>query len=167
MFPQGLKPLLEYHDAILREESPLTVAQRELIAAYVSGLNGCQFCFGSHVRIASLYGIKPEVFEEILIDIESSSIEEKMKPILLYAKKLTLNSSRITQADVTKILDAGWEEDAVYSAASTCALFNFMNRIVDGLGVSAETIPSGSMKGEKHLSKTSYQDFGKMIGVLS
>ncbi len=46
-FPSQLKPLLDYHDALLRGDSPLSVAQRELIAAFVSGLNACNFCFGA------------------------------------------------------------------------------------------------------------------------
>jgi AhpD family alkylhydroperoxidase len=54
-YPAGLFPLLELHDVILREDSPLTVAERELIAAFVSGINGCQFCYGSHRAIAEAY----------------------------------------------------------------------------------------------------------------
>lgn len=38
-FPHTLAPLLDYHDRLLRDRSPLTVGERELIAAYVSGLN--------------------------------------------------------------------------------------------------------------------------------
>ena len=45
-FPAQVRPLLAYHDALLRAESPLTIAERELIAAFVSGLNACNFCFG-------------------------------------------------------------------------------------------------------------------------
>lgn len=52
-FPDTVKPLLAYHDVLLRGESPLTIAQRELIAAYVSGLNACNFCFGAHVLMAA------------------------------------------------------------------------------------------------------------------
>ena len=40
-YPATSRPLLEYHQALLRGPSPLTVAERELIAAYVSGLNAC------------------------------------------------------------------------------------------------------------------------------
>ncbi len=39
-FPEHVRPLLEYHDLLLRGDSPLTIAERELIAAYVSGLVG-------------------------------------------------------------------------------------------------------------------------------
>lgn len=42
-YPHTLPPLLDYPDRLLRDLSPLTVAQRELIAAYVSGLNDSTF----------------------------------------------------------------------------------------------------------------------------
>jgi hypothetical protein len=38
-YPDAARPLLDYHEALLRGPSPFTVAERELIAAYVSGLN--------------------------------------------------------------------------------------------------------------------------------
>jgi Ni2+-binding GTPase involved in maturation of urease and hydrogenase len=36
--------LINFHQEVLREESELSVGQREFIAAYVSGLNSCQYC---------------------------------------------------------------------------------------------------------------------------
>jgi alkylhydroperoxidase family enzyme len=47
-FPVTSRPLLEYHQALLRGPSPFSVAERELIAAYVSGLNACGYCHGVH-----------------------------------------------------------------------------------------------------------------------
>ena len=35
-------------EAILRGSSPLTPAERELIGAYVSSLNACEYCYGGH-----------------------------------------------------------------------------------------------------------------------
>ena len=64
-FPHSVKPLLEYHDRILRDPSPLSVAERELIAAYVSGLNACSFCFGAHRIIAEAAGIEADLFDEV------------------------------------------------------------------------------------------------------
>jgi hypothetical protein len=48
MFPETNRPLLEFHEVLLRGASPFTEAERELIAAYVSGLNGCRYCHGVH-----------------------------------------------------------------------------------------------------------------------
>ncbi len=41
-YPETTRPLIEYHEVLLRGPSPLSVAERELIAAYVSGLNACR-----------------------------------------------------------------------------------------------------------------------------
>jgi alkylhydroperoxidase family enzyme len=49
-YPGTSRPLLEYHQALLRGPSPLTVAERELIAAYVSGLNACRYVTVSTTR---------------------------------------------------------------------------------------------------------------------
>lgn len=56
-FPQTARPLLEYHQALLRGPSPLSVAERKLIAAYVSGLNACRYCRGVHTATAQAFGI--------------------------------------------------------------------------------------------------------------
>ena len=134
-FPRGLAPLLEYHDAVLRSDGALTIGQRELVAAYVSGLNACTFCMDSHVIYAHAFGIAPETVGALLADIDTAPVEDRMKPILRYVRKLTSLPSRIVEADVQAVLDAGWSEDALYEAIQTCALFNMMNRLVEGTGV--------------------------------
>src|SRR5690349_7984961 len=56
-YPEIYRPLLDYHQALLRGPSPLSIAERELIAAYVSGLNACRYCHGVHQATAQAFGI--------------------------------------------------------------------------------------------------------------
>ena len=35
------------------------------------------------------------------------------------------------------MLAAGWEEQALHDAVAVCGLFNLMNRLVEGLGITA------------------------------
>lgn len=134
-FPKTFRPLVEYHDRLLRDKSDLTIGERELIAAYVSGLNACTFCYGAHTLAARAYGIDEEIFEELIDDVDASAVDEKMKPILKYVKKLTEAPSSVRSADARAVYDAGWSEAALFDAVSVCALFNFMNRIVEGSGL--------------------------------
>lgn len=134
-FPHSIPPLLDYHDRLLRDASPLTVAQRELIAAYVSGLNACDFCHGAHALAARVYGIDEALFEALLEDVETAPIEDRLKPILAYVNKLTRTPARVTSIDAKCVYDAGWTEAALFDAISVCALFNMMNRIVMGAGI--------------------------------
>lgn len=137
-FPHTVPPLLDYHDRLLRDPSPLTVAQRELIAAYVSGLNACDFCHGAHVIAARVHGVDEELFGALMTDPDAAPVEERLKPILAYVRKLTLTPARIAPSDAQKVLDAGWDEQALFDAISVCALFNMMNRIVLGSGITQD-----------------------------
>lgn len=106
-----------------------------MIAAYVSALNGCDFCYGSHQAIATDLNVDPKLLEAILADIATAPIEEGLRPVFALVHKVTLNPSKITQADVDAMLEAGWDEQAIEDALGVCALFNFMNRLVDGYGL--------------------------------
>lgn len=135
--PALARPLLEYHEALLRGPSPFSVAERELIAAYVSALNACEYCCGVHKATAELFGVPETLLAELAADMESAGIEPKWKPLLRYVQKLTRTPARMTQADADAVYAAGWDETALQDAVAVCALFNMMNRLVDGLGIKA------------------------------
>lgn len=136
-FPDTAAPLLDYHQVLLRGPSPLSVAERELIAAYVSGLNACEYCHGVHAATAAAFGIPEKQLSELVIDEELAVATARMRPLLRYVRKLTLTPSRMTPSDAEEVLAAGWDERALHDAVSVCALFNFMNRLVEGLGIEA------------------------------
>jgi hypothetical protein len=58
-----------------------------------------------------------------------------MVPVLGYLRKLTLTPTRMTQADADAVYAAGWSERALYDAVQICCLYNFMNRFVEGIGL--------------------------------
>ncbi len=128
------RALIELHERLLRGDSPLSPAQHELIAAYVSGLNACQYCYGVHSETAKAFGLPEGALEALMADLETAPLEKKMLPLLAYAKKLTLEPARMTQADADRVFVAGWSERALHDAVLTICLFNFMNRLLEGHG---------------------------------
>jgi uncharacterized peroxidase-related enzyme len=136
-FPEAARPLLEYHEVLLRGDSPFTPAERELIAAYVSGLNKCNYCRAVHSQTAVALGISSKVIAEIVSGSEPEHVELRMRPVLAFVRKLTLAPGEITSADIAPVFGAGWDDRAVHDAAAICGLFNLMNRLVNGLGVEA------------------------------
>jgi len=125
-FPAGVNPLLEYHDVLLRGPSPLTVAQRELLAAYVSGLNACGYCHGAHNAIAELHGVPPSTLETLIQDPVTAGVEPAPLPLLAYVRKLTESPGRMVDGDASEAFAVGWDEIALFHAISICALFNFI-----------------------------------------
>lgn len=136
-FPDTSRPLLDYHQVLMRGPSPFSVAQRELIAAYVSGLNACHYCHGVHTAVAEAFGVPDGLLSDLTADVDTARVDAPMRPVLRYVHKLTLTPSRMTPRDADEVFAAGWDEQALHHAVSVCALFNFMNRLVEGLGIDA------------------------------
>ncbi len=133
--PAAGRALIEFHSAALRADSQLTARDKELIAAYVSGLNACQYCYGVHKETAKAYGVPEPLIEALLADLDTAPVDARLKPILAYAKVLTLTPTRALQRHVDAIFAAGWTERDLHDAILTVCLFNFMNRLLEGHGV--------------------------------
>ena len=167
-FPETVAPLLDYHDRLLRGDSPLSVAQRELIAAFTSGLNACNYCYNAHLLYAKAFGIAPEQIEAMVADLDTAPVDDNMRPILRYCETLTRTPSKLTEADAKAVYDAGWSERALFDAIQTCALFNLMNRILEGTGITAYPLdPANADETDLHARRTrGYADWGKSIGIM-
>jgi uncharacterized peroxidase-related enzyme len=130
-----LEKLRPYGHRLMRGPSPLTPGQRELIAAFVSGVNSCRYCHGSHSLVARAFGVGEDVLAASLADIDAAPVDARLKPILRYVRKLTETPSRMTAADAAAVYDAGWSDEALLHAIAVCAYFNNMNRLVAGAGI--------------------------------
>ncbi len=137
-YPATTVPIIEYHEVVMRGPSPLSLAERELIAAYVSGLNTCGYCHGVHTRVAQEHGLDEGVVAEALRDLAASPVDARMKPLLRYVATVTRSPASLTPADAEAVFAAGWDELALHHAIVVCALFNFMNRLVEGHGIAAD-----------------------------
>jgi len=130
-----LEKLRPYGHRLMRGPSPLTPGERELIAAFVSGVNSCRYCHGAHSLVARAFGIDESVFAKSLDNIGDAPIDARLKPILRYVRKLTETPSRMTAADAVAVYEAGWSDEALLHAIAVCAYFNNMNRLVEGAGI--------------------------------
>lgn len=134
-FPETNRPLIEFHEVLLRGPSPFTEAEREMIAAYVSALNDCRYCRGVHTATAERLGVEKGLIAQMVETDDLTGASERMRPVLSYARKLTRSARGVTQADAEAVFEAGWDQTALYHLVATTALFNYMNRLVEGLGV--------------------------------
>ena len=146
-FPETARPLLEYHEILLRGESAFSPAERELIAAYVSALNKCDYCRAVHSQTAVALGISADSMANVVFNSQNADVDPRMRPVLYFVRKLTLSPGKITSADVDEIFAAGWDDQALHDAVAICALFNLMNRLVNGL--QATPLDKGRISGKQ------------------
>lgn len=154
--PSAGECIREWHEIVMRGNSPLSIAERELIAAYTSALNACKLCYGVHALVAGQFGIEKEIFKDLMQDIETAPIDGKIKALLRYAGKLTQEPAKMVQADADAVFSAGWSEQALHDAINVVCMFNFMNRIVLGHGGTEGNISPHFQDSAKHLVENGY-----------
>lgn len=129
----------ELRENIMRGPSPLSPAERELIAAFVSRLNQCQICSVQHTALAAKLGMDGAVLEELVASVEGATIADRLKPIFCFVKKLAGQPTGIVQADAEAVFAAGWPERALEDAIAVCAFFSMINRLADGYALNPST----------------------------
>ncbi len=140
--PETGKPLYELAQVLLRGESPLSPADRELIAAYVSQRNKCVFCGSSHAAAARcLYGDDKEIVDEVLRDMQRAPITEKLKALLHIAGKVQILGKEVKPEDVTAARELGANDREIHDTVLIAATFCMFNRYVDGLASLTPTDP--------------------------
>jgi len=130
--PTKYMMLLAHAQEILREPSHLSAADREVIAAYTSKLNGCHYCRGSHTAFAESLGASEADLEMVT---SGATDGHRLAALLAYVKKLTQAPASISNNDKLAVHAAGFSEDELKDAIAVCAAFNLYNRIVEGHGI--------------------------------
>ena len=140
--PETGKPLYELAQVLLRGESPLSEAERELIAAYVSHLNNCMFCRNSHAAAARcLYGDEKDTVDDVLNDMQQSNVSDKLKALLQIAGKVQVLGKEVLPADIEAARELDANDREIHDTVLIAATFSMFNRYVDGLASFTPTEP--------------------------
>jgi len=134
-FPGHAPHLMPFVDVVMRGPGEWEIAEREFIAAYVSALNACTYCLGAHVIYAEAFGLPADRLEAALEDPDAAGVSEKLAAILKYVRLFNTLPHRGTQADMDEVLRAGVSERAIYEALLISGIYNMMNRVLEGTGV--------------------------------
>ena len=132
--PETAKPLNEIVEILLVQESPLTRAEREMIASYVSYLNECKFCCTIHSAIAvELMHGDASILQAVKNDYKTAPISEKLKTLLTIATKVQHNARSVSDEDVQEARNLGATDIEIHDTVLIAAAFCMYNRYVDGL----------------------------------
>ena len=131
-----------YRAALHDDANTLPTWLQETISAYVSILNGCAYSLANHwanarhlindearadTIEAALQGRRPE-----------DAFEGAELALLHYAEKLTLSPASMVKADVDVLKAEDIDDGQILEANQIICYFNYVNRSLNGLGVSME-----------------------------
>jgi len=142
------------HEA-MRGPSDWSVGDRELMAAYVSKVNGSAFCVGAHTATAGRAYGDPERVAAVLDDLETAPVAEPLRATLRMLGKLT-REGRAGAEDMREVLADGVSPQQVKDALAVCAAFSVTDRLADAFGFELLS-PEGFEAGAKYLLKRGYQ----------
>ena len=131
-----------YKSVLHSDEITLPLWFLEVIAAYVSILNSCEYSLTHHWNNAVRLIDNAQRVEVIHDALRSQSFEntfnEKEIAILHYSKKLTCDVENLKKVDVIKLKQAGCDDGEILEVNQVAAYFNYSNRVLNGLGVSLD-----------------------------
>ena len=155
--PETGQYLYELAQVLLRGESPLTEAERELIAAYVSSRNNCMFCMNSHAAAARcLYHDEKNIVDEVLQDVQQAGISDKLKALLHIAGKVQVLGKEVSEEDIAHARRLGANDREIHDAVLIAATFSMFNRYVDGLASWTPTDPVAYEEMGRRMSEKGY-----------
>ena len=129
------KPMSAVTQEAMRGPSSWSVADRELMAAFIAKTNECEFCIKAHSAVAQrAYGDEQRV-SELLSDPKNAHIAEPLRATLLMLGKLT-RDHMVTADDMRSVLAAGASRQQIEDALAVCFSFNVIGRLADAFGFS-------------------------------
>ena len=155
--PETGRYLYELAQVLLRGESPLSEAERELIAAYVSHLNECMFCKNSHAAASRcLFGIESNIVDQVLNDMKHAEVGPRLKSLLHIAGKVQKLGKEVTNEDVAAARALGAGDREIHDTVLIAATFCMFNRYVDGLGSLTPSDPGTYMEMGVRMAENGY-----------
>jgi alkylhydroperoxidase family enzyme len=141
-------------DAVLRSPSSLDPALREVLAAFAAKSLASFALLPAHAAVASeLYG-HPDFVARVLDEYETAPLADREKELFAFVERVVRNQ-RLAQADIDRLLGAGWSEDVVLDAALLCAVVQFEAVLARATGLN-ESPPKTHRVWGRHVTQHGY-----------
>jgi len=131
-----------YKAALHDEANTLPTWLQETISSYVSILNNCDYSLANHWANASHLINDKKKAEAIERALHARRPQDALRgaelALLNYAEKLTLRPSEMLKSDIELLKAEGIDDGQILEANQIICYFNYVNRSLNGLGVSTE-----------------------------
>ncbi|WP_226781496.1 carboxymuconolactone decarboxylase family protein [Oceaniglobus trochenteri] len=131
-----------YRACLHDDANTLPTWLQEVMSAYVSVLNECPYSYANHwANAAHLIGdpARAGVVEAALqARRPQDAFAGRELALLRYTEKLTLHPAQMVQGDVQALRDTGLDDGEILEANQIVGYFNYVNRLLNGLGVTTD-----------------------------
>jgi uncharacterized peroxidase-related enzyme len=162
--PETARPLSELAEILLRGESTLSRAERELIATYVSAGNECDYCRTSHGAIAAQYlGGDETTVACVSSNPDQAPVSAKLKALLAVAGKVRESGKSVSAEDIARARGEGATDIEIHDTVLIAAAFSMFNRYVDGLQTWTPEDPESYRERAAGIVRDGYVDLARRL----
>ncbi|PKL10107.1 MAG: peroxidase [Spirochaetae bacterium HGW-Spirochaetae-7] len=144
LHPETITAHMDLYMSVMFSASPLSRAEREMMAVVVSMQNGCPYCQEHHGQALNHYWKDEARLSRLRTDPATAGLSTREAALCTFAKLVT--TAPAVGADgsaVAELKKAGLDDRGILDATLVIGYFNFVNRIVLTLGVELENNPGG------------------------
>ena len=133
--PKVMQKHMDLYLSIMFGKSDISREDRELIAVVVSSINKCDYCINHHAEALNHYWKDYNKIKDLIDNYKSINLSEKNQVMIDYVYKLTKKPEILNQSDIDILRENGFQDKDILDINLIVSYFNFVNRIVLGLGV--------------------------------
>lgn len=137
--PESIVRHMDFYMTIMFGKSPLKRYQREMMAVVVSAANKCEYCCKHHGAALENFWQDASKVDQLQQDYTSLNLSPLDYLLCEYAIALTREPETMAKSRYdNKLREQGLSDRAILDATMVVSYFNFVNRMVLGLGVQVE-----------------------------
>ncbi len=133
--PKSIVNHMDLYMTIMFGKSPLKRVQREMMAVVVSKANNCEYCQLHHAEAVKHYWKDDQMVEQLKNDYTKLNISDVDRTLCNMAWALTKSPQNSNKVYIDKLRKLGLDDRAILDANMVISYFNFVNRMVIGLGL--------------------------------
>jgi uncharacterized peroxidase-related enzyme len=76
--------------------------------------------------------------QQLKSNYRQADVTEAEMALMEFAELLTVQPSNVRESDIERLREVGWTDEDIVDIVHQTALFNYMNRVADGLGIQLE-----------------------------
>jgi uncharacterized peroxidase-related enzyme len=131
-----------YRAALHDDANTLPTWFQETISSYVSILNKCPYSLANHWANARHLIDDDERADVIEAALQADAPEQAFTgpelAAMQYTRKLTVTPADMIESDVTALRDSGYSDGEILEINQIIGYFNYVNRLLNGLGVTTD-----------------------------
>ncbi len=128
--PAEFRAFFDYHDALMEKDIGLTKAEREMIVVATSGAGNCLYCVVAHGAVLRIRARNPRLADQLATNYRKAEVTPRQRAMLDFALKLSTRGGEIEDADLARLHEHGFDDEAIWDIGAITAFFAMSNRLV-------------------------------------